>query len=164
MGKSGFVMPLSRCCASNNTTENYKALNTTREYSLKAALFVNTQELESRHFLTIGRKKNKHVLLTSSVSLTRKICSLRSWRSLNVDCAVIEYTSANPCPFFMYRSLMAVNCSCKQIFFKVISWWMQLMNSSKGILSLYWRQEYSATQHGFTYLPCTETHWSVEIE
>lgn len=38
---------------------------------------------------------------TSSVSFTRRICSLRSCRSLNVDCAVIEYTNTNPWPFFM---------------------------------------------------------------
>ena len=53
------------------------------------------------------------LILTSSVSFTRKICSRRSCRSLNVDCAVIEYTRAKPWPFFMYKSLMAVNCSCK---------------------------------------------------
>ena len=52
------------------------------------------------------------LILTSSVSFTRKICSRRSCRSLNVDCAVIEYTRAKPWPFFMYKSLMAVNCSC----------------------------------------------------
>lgn len=51
--------------------------------------------------------------LTSSVSFTRRICSRRSCRSLNVDCAVMEYTRAKPCPFFMYRSLIAVNCSCR---------------------------------------------------
>lgn len=49
--------------------------------------------------------------LTSSVSFTRRICSRRSCRSLNVDCAVMEYTKAKPWPFFMYRSLIAVNCS-----------------------------------------------------
>ena len=31
-----------------------------------------------------------HCVLTSSVSFTRRICSLRSWRSLKVDCAVME--------------------------------------------------------------------------
>lgn len=50
-------------------------------------------------------------ILTSSVSFTRRICSLRSWRSLKVDCAVMEYTRAKPWPFFMYKSLIAVNCS-----------------------------------------------------
>lgn len=30
-----------------------------------------------------------------------------------MDCAVMEYTRAKPWPFFMYRSLMAVNCSCR---------------------------------------------------
>lgn len=65
------------------------------------------------HFLTdkISEKASEASRLTSSVSFTRRICSRRSWRSLNVDCAVMEYTRANPCPFFMYRSLMAVNCS-----------------------------------------------------
>lgn len=62
------------------------------------------------------RKKIKPVTgsitLTSSVSFTRRICSRRSCRSLNVDCAVMEYTRAKPWPFFMYRSLIAVNCSC----------------------------------------------------
>lgn len=53
----------------------------------------------------------KHCTLTSSVSFTRRICSLRSWRSLKVDCAVMEYTRAKPWPFFMYKSLIAVNCS-----------------------------------------------------
>lgn len=52
-------------------------------------------------------------ILTSSVSFTRRICSLRSWRSLKVDCAVMEYTRAKPWPFFMYKSLIAVNCSYK---------------------------------------------------
>ena len=56
---------------------------------------------------------NDAVLRTSSVSLTRRICSRRSCRSLKVLCAVMEYTSRKPCPFFMYRSLIAVNCSCK---------------------------------------------------
>lgn len=51
------------------------------------------------------------LILTSSVSFTRRICSLRSWRSLKVDCAVMEYTRAKPWPFFMYKSLIAVNCS-----------------------------------------------------
>ena len=53
--------------------------------------------------------------LTSSMSFTRRICSRRSCRSLKVDCAVMEYTKANPWPFFMYRSLIAVNCSYRSI-------------------------------------------------
>lgn len=28
-----------------------------------------------------------------------------------MDCAVMEYTRAKPWPFFMYKSLIAVNCS-----------------------------------------------------
>lgn len=55
--------------------------------------------------------KCAYCILTSSVSFTRRICSLRSWRSLKVDCAVMEYTRAKPWPFFMYKSLIAVNCS-----------------------------------------------------
>lgn len=51
-------------------------------------------------------------VLTSSVSFTRRICSRRSWSSLKVDWAVMEYTSRKPWPFFMYKSRMAVNCSC----------------------------------------------------
>lgn len=47
------------------------------------------------------------------LTFTLRICSLKSCRSLKVDCAVIEYTSTNPWPFFMYRSRIAVNCSCK---------------------------------------------------
>ena len=46
-------------------------------------------------------QSHTHTQPTSSVSFTRRICSLRSARSLNVDCDVIEYTSTNPCPFFI---------------------------------------------------------------
>ena len=41
------------------------------------------------------------IIGTSSVSLTRNICSRKSCKSLNVDCAVIEYTNTKPCPFFI---------------------------------------------------------------
>lgn len=65
--------------------------------------------------ITVRVNGNRHMTnsftLTSSVSFTRRICSRRSCRSLNVDCAVMEYTKAKPWPFFMYRSLIAVNCS-----------------------------------------------------
>merc|ERR1712169_16143 len=48
---------------------------------------------------------------TESQSFTLRICSRKSGRSLNVDCAIILYTRTKPCPFFMYKSLIAVNCS-----------------------------------------------------
>lgn len=68
---------------------------------------------EIRNEIEQGVSKTRHAdcTLTSSVSFTRRICSLRSWRSLKVDCAVMEYTRAKPWPFFMYKSLIAVNCS-----------------------------------------------------
>lgn len=60
---------------------------------------------------SVKENEKEFCILTSSVSFTRRICSLRSWRSLKVDCAVMEYTRAKPWPFFMYKSLIAVNCS-----------------------------------------------------
>jgi hypothetical protein len=55
------------------------------------------------------------IILTSSASLTLNIWSLKSPRSLNVDWDVMEKTNTKPWPFFMYKSLIAVNCSCNNI-------------------------------------------------
>lgn len=93
-------------------------------HAAKTIEFTISQMIIPHFFMTCMVYTGKHLhekmfileelTLTSSVSFTRRICSRRSWRSLNVDCAVMEYTKANPWPFFMYRSLIAVNCSYKK--------------------------------------------------
>lgn len=50
--------------------------------------------------------------LTSLLSLTLVTCSLMSDTSLKEAWDVMEYTRTKPCPFFMYRSRIAVNWSC----------------------------------------------------
>lgn len=62
--------------------------------------------------------------LTESVSLTRKICLCSSASSSNVAWAMMEKTKINPCPFFMYRSRIAVNCSVPAVSrISSMHWW-----------------------------------------
>lgn len=76
-------------------------------YPILITVSVRIENIDENIILMFWKRRP----LTSSVSFTLRICSRRSCRSLNVDCAVMEYTKAKPWPFFMYRSLIAVNCS-----------------------------------------------------
>lgn len=54
-----------------------------------------------------------------------------------MDCAVMEYTRAKPWPFFMYKSLIAVNCSYAGVGGGGIQMEKQAMSSVISSLAFY---------------------------